>query len=183
MCLHLPLVFLTEPARETNRLLQVATSGRLLNASDRFFSRDGVWGKGRRLSPFPLQPCSPFWRRIHCYTVCCFDAIDLMLELCRRAVTQRRVQPRWLASPSGLCETWKMKRHARELSFSTMTQGKTITARCSLCKRVFVAEPHGNERTDDLLLKIRAEFYAHDCNLDSNQNALRILQAATEGTR
>ncbi len=73
-----------------------------------------------------------------------------------------------------------MRGHVRELNFSKVETGKPAMARCSACKRVFVAKPQGNERTDDLLLKIRAEFDAHNCNEDASQAAARVVKEATE---
>jgi len=73
-----------------------------------------------------------------------------------------------------------MRSHVRELNFSTLKAGKPVMARCSACKRVFVAKPHANERADDLLLKIRAEFDAHNCNEDASQVAARVVREATE---
>jgi hypothetical protein len=73
-----------------------------------------------------------------------------------------------------------MRSHARELTFSKMTTGEPVTGRCSVCKHVFIAKAHGNERHDVLVLRVREEFNAHDCNLDSSQNALRIEGEAAD---
>ncbi len=73
-----------------------------------------------------------------------------------------------------------MGSHVRELTFSKMTTGEPVTARCSLCKHVFIAKPHGNERHDVLIHRVREEFDAHDCNLDASQNALRTVRDATD---
>jgi hypothetical protein len=59
-----------------------------------------------------------------------------------------------------------MRGHVRELTFSKMVTGQPVTARCSVCKRVFIAKPDGPGRTDDLLLRVRAEFEQHSCDAD-----------------
>jgi uncharacterized C2H2 Zn-finger protein len=38
-----------------------------------------------------------------------------------------------------------------------------ISSRCSRCGQVFRAEPQPGERVDDVLLRMRAEFEAHQC--------------------
>lgn len=38
-----------------------------------------------------------------------------------------------------------------------------ISSRCSCCAREFAANPKRGERVDDLLMRIRAEFNAHEC--------------------
>jgi hypothetical protein len=38
-----------------------------------------------------------------------------------------------------------------------------VTSRCSVCEKVFSAEVKPGERLDDVLLRIRAEFDAHEC--------------------
>lgn len=38
-----------------------------------------------------------------------------------------------------------------------------ISSRCSRCGQQFSAEPKPNERVDDVLLRIRAAFDAHNC--------------------
>jgi hypothetical protein len=38
-----------------------------------------------------------------------------------------------------------------------------ISSRCSRCGLVFRAEPEAGERVDDVLLRMRAEFEAHQC--------------------
>jgi hypothetical protein len=47
-----------------------------------------------------------------------------------------------------------------------MHSGESVSARCRLCKRVFLAKPQGSEKTDDLILRIRELFEKHDCDLD-----------------
>ncbi|HEV2464058.1 MAG TPA: hypothetical protein VGT04_09650 [Acidobacteriaceae bacterium] len=38
-----------------------------------------------------------------------------------------------------------------------------ISSRCSQCGQEFRAEPKATERVDDVLLRLRAEFEAHQC--------------------
>jgi hypothetical protein len=38
-----------------------------------------------------------------------------------------------------------------------------ISARCSRCSCEFAANPKAGERVDDVLLRIRDEFNAHEC--------------------
>ncbi len=40
-----------------------------------------------------------------------------------------------------------------------------IHAHCSQCNREFSGTPKPNERLDDLLLRMRAEFHTHECTL------------------
>ncbi|MGA9475867.1 MAG: hypothetical protein WBV36_25605 [Terriglobales bacterium] len=37
-----------------------------------------------------------------------------------------------------------------------------------------------NDKTDDILLRIRAEFEAHNCQQDAGQSAARIVREATQ---
>jgi len=64
-----------------------------------------------------------------------------------------------------------MGSHKRELDFAPMMSDEPISARCSVCRQVFLEKPTGDDKTDDLLLRIHAKFEQHDCNLDSSQNA------------
>ena len=54
---------------------------------------------------------------------------------------------------------------SRYLHFGNLTaQGEPIHAQCSCCNRDFVGiYGSANERTDEVLLRIRAEFEAHEC--------------------
>ena len=56
-----------------------------------------------------------------------------------------------------------MRSHDRSLQFDHIRQAEQITARCSVCKREFTATPMANERTDDVILRLRAQFKAHNC--------------------
>ena len=38
-----------------------------------------------------------------------------------------------------------------------------IASRCSQCRQTFTAKPKSDERVDDALLRIRAEFNMHQC--------------------
>ena len=52
----------------------------------------------------------------------------------------------------------------RYLQFDNIDMEKPdISSRCSCCGREFRAEPKVAERVDDVLLRVRAEFEAHDC--------------------
>jgi hypothetical protein len=73
-----------------------------------------------------------------------------------------------------------MRSHARELKFAKMVTNAPISARCSVCQRVFIAKPGASDRTDDLALRIRAEFDQHNCDEDASQAAARIVRGATE---
>jgi hypothetical protein len=61
-----------------------------------------------------------------------------------------------------------MRGHDRCLQFDTIRQGEQITETCNLCKRDFVAAPKANERTDDGILRLRAQFKAHNCEPQSS---------------
>ncbi len=56
-----------------------------------------------------------------------------------------------------------MRSHDRYLQFDNIRQGEQITAKCTLCEQIFVATPVANERTDDVILRLRAQFTAHNC--------------------
>jgi hypothetical protein len=73
-----------------------------------------------------------------------------------------------------------MRSHTRELKFAKMVTSQPVSAQCSACKRVFVAKPGASDRTDDLALRIKAEFDRHDCNEDASQAAARIVKEATK---
>jgi hypothetical protein len=45
---------------------------------------------------------------------------------------------------------------SRDLEFEKMEHRQPIFARCSLCRRHFQVTPKPGERTDDLLLRVRA---------------------------
>jgi hypothetical protein len=44
-----------------------------------------------------------------------------------------------------------------------LSYGRAITACCNACGRQFVGKPIGNERTDDVVLRVREEYDAHQC--------------------
>ena len=70
-----------------------------------------------------------------------------------------------------------MQRHVSELQFDRMELGKTIIAKCSVCKRRFTATPNSAERTDDLILGLRAEFTKHICTKGPIPSDSRLLSA------
>ncbi|MGB9198502.1 MAG: hypothetical protein WCB53_16395 [Terriglobales bacterium] len=47
--------------------------------------------------------------------------------------------------------------------FEKIEQGNPVKGVCSACSRLFVAESKPAERMDDVLLRMRADFEAHDC--------------------
>jgi hypothetical protein len=52
----------------------------------------------------------------------------------------------------------------RYLQFDNIDMDKpVISSKCSLCRREFAAYPKAGERVDDVLLRIRSEFNAHEC--------------------
>jgi hypothetical protein len=73
-----------------------------------------------------------------------------------------------------------MANRIRELQFIHMQPGHPMEARCLACGRVFRAAPQTIERTDDVVMRIRADFGAHNCNEDARQAAARIVREATE---
>src|ERR1700722_7962928 len=105
----------------------------------------------------------------------------------KKAVVRIRVVPiaktpivKLLAKKIVPCETVGMKKHDRVLQFEAIEQGKPIKGRCSICHRPFSAKPNPGGRTDDALLRIRAEFEAHNCHEDASQAAARIVREATD---
>jgi hypothetical protein len=52
----------------------------------------------------------------------------------------------------------------RYLHFDNIDMDESvISARCSRCSYEFAASPKAGERVDDVLLRIRHEFNAHEC--------------------
>jgi hypothetical protein len=68
----------------------------------------------------------------------------------------------------------------RELEFTNMKPGEDMMARCSVCKRPFRATPKFGESADSIVLRLRADFAAHNCNEDATQAAARIVREATD---
>lgn len=50
------------------------------------------------------------------------------------------------------------------LSFSNLETGQPVIAFCSVCGMKFEQAPDPEKRTDELILKVRADFEAHQCN-------------------
>jgi hypothetical protein len=71
-----------------------------------------------------------------------------------------------------------MKHHQRSLEFTKVKTKAPVLAYCSLCKRKFVGRQRSGETTDDVILRVRAEFNQHDCREDARQAAARILREA-----
>ena len=67
--------------------------------------------------------------------------------------------------------------------FETVEQGKPIKGACSACSRLFIAEPKPGERTDEVLLRMRGDFDAHDCHEETRQMTARIVKAVTKEKR
>jgi hypothetical protein len=61
-----------------------------------------------------------------------------------------------------------------------MEQGNPIKGMCSACGRLFIGEFKTGERTDDVLLRMRADFDGHDCHEETQQMTARIVRAATK---
>jgi len=67
----------------------------------------------------------------------------------------------------------------RSLQFENMLI-EPLSARCSDCRRVFIAEPRSKDRIDDLILQVRYAFDHHNCRENASQAAARIVREATE---
>ena len=67
--------------------------------------------------------------------------------------------------------------------FETMEQGKPIKGVCSVCSRLFIVESKPEDRMDEVLLRMRADFDAHDCHEETRQMTARIVRAATKAKR
>lgn len=64
--------------------------------------------------------------------------------------------------------------------FEKIEQGNPIRGTCSACNRPFIAESKSGERMDELLLRMRADFDAHDCHEETRQMTARIVRATKE---
>ena len=73
-----------------------------------------------------------------------------------------------------------MLKRERILQFENIEEGEPIKARCSFCDRPFIGKYGPGERTDAVLLRMRADFEAHNCKEDASQAAARIVREATE---
>ncbi len=56
-----------------------------------------------------------------------------------------------------------MAKQDRYLQFSLIEAGRPVHGWCSVCGRQFYASPQPGERTDDVILRLRADFDRHDC--------------------
>jgi hypothetical protein len=72
-----------------------------------------------------------------------------------------------------------MRKHDRVLQFENIRQDEPINSRCSVCHRPFIGKPKPRERTDAVLLQMRADFEAHNCNEDASQAAVSVVREAT----
>lgn len=58
---------------------------------------------------------------------------------------------------------WIVDQQSRFLQFQTIEHGEPRSASCNVCQVRFRVTPKPGERTDDVLLRLRAEFEAHVC--------------------
>ena len=65
--------------------------------------------------------------------------------------------------------------------FEKMEPGRPIKGFCSACKKLFIAEPKPGEQMDEVLVRMRAEFDAHDCHEETRAITARIVRGVTEG--
>lgn len=61
------------------------------------------------------------------------------------------------------------------LQFANIETDKPVVAWCSVCSQSFLAEPKSGDRTDDMILRVRAEFEAHDCKKHRTHPIPKIL--------
>ena len=70
-----------------------------------------------------------------------------------------------------------MSKPTRTLQFfEKMEMEKPIKGICSVCKKPFIAESKPGERMDGLLLRMRADFDAHDCHEETREMTARIVR-------
>lgn len=62
--------------------------------------------------------------------------------------------------------------------FEKMEQEKPIKGICSVCKKLFVAESKPGERIDEVLLRMRADFDAHECHEETREMTARIVRGS-----
>jgi hypothetical protein len=74
-----------------------------------------------------------------------------------------------------------MSEHTRTFQFfEKVEQGNPIKGACSVCNKLFIAEPKPGERMDEVLLRMRGDFDGHDCHEETRQMTARIVRAATK---
>jgi len=61
-----------------------------------------------------------------------------------------------------------------------MEPGKPMKGICSICNRLFIGESKPGERVDDVLLRMQADFDAHDCHEQTQQMVARIVKEARD---
>ena len=61
-----------------------------------------------------------------------------------------------------------------------MKSGVPVKGECSVCGQPFVGISKLGERIDEVLVRMRREFNAHNCNRDINQAAGRIARESTK---
>jgi hypothetical protein len=64
--------------------------------------------------------------------------------------------------------------------FETIEPGNPVKGACSACSRLFIAEPNPGEQMEEVLLRMRADFDAHDCHEETRQMTARIVKAVTK---
>jgi hypothetical protein len=67
--------------------------------------------------------------------------------------------------------------------FETIEQDKPIRGTCSVCSKLFVEEPEPGEQMEEVLLRMRSDFDAHDCHEETRQMTARIVKAVTKEKR
>jgi hypothetical protein len=74
-----------------------------------------------------------------------------------------------------------MSEHPRTFQFfEKLVQGSPIKGTCSSCNKLFIAESSLGEPIDEVMLRMRADFDAHDCHEETRQMTARIVRAAKE---
>jgi cytochrome c2 len=70
-------------------------------------------------------------------------------------------------------ETVRMAKKEWYLQFGNMDMqsGEPVSAVCNACDQTFIGKPKAGERMDDVLMRVRAEFQAHNCREDASQAA------------
>jgi hypothetical protein len=61
-----------------------------------------------------------------------------------------------------------------------MKSGIPVKGQCSVCGRPFVGTPKLGERIDEVLVRMRREFDAHNCNADFSQAHGRTVREPTK---
>lgn len=62
--------------------------------------------------------------------------------------------------------------------FEKMELGNPIKGICSVCKKLFIAESKSEDRMDEVLLRMRNDFDAHDCHEETREITARIVRGS-----